>query len=170
MIHIPIQAKKQSIGSIVYIMEDSSMKRAFPIIGCLFPLLLGNIINYFLINTTWYYRYAAFPVSVVVLLIWFLLGFYAIRFYKSKTQTILALNFPAFIILLLVLLQQIILGYFWLNIIGSESQIFFLPLMSLAVSITVRFLGPILFAYITSFLLLVVASFVGCVVGERRRK
>ena len=143
------------------------MKRALPMIGCLFPLLLGAIIELYML-TDWYYNIAAIPIGIAVLVIWFFLGFFFTKYFNSIIHTTIAQNFPALVILLLILLSQIFSGFYSLDQLGSGSQMFYLPLMSMAVSLTI---GHRIFpAFIVAFFLLLITSFAGCVVGERRRK
>ncbi len=140
------------------------MKRITLVIIGLAPLPIGLIFNYLLMtynfNATLYW-----VVGILFYLFWGILGFMYTKFTKSRTEAILLIHIPAFIDLLLVIYQEAIFGRYWMNIFGTLTQLFYLPMISLA-SRLLNFLSfittiRVFMINIIAFFLLVIVFYTG---------
>ena len=107
-------------------------------------------------------------VSICFLLLWVLL---ARRVSAREGQPIVqALLLSAFglLMLLLVLYQELVMGRYWLNLLGAAPQLYFLPLLSLGFTLSNVLIQPFLptlemwLVYLLAWLLLFAAGCAGC--------
>ena len=141
------------------------MKKLILTLMGLFPIVLGYLMNYFINMTLFIIIY------VTVWIIWFIFGMLSIKLVDRKIASVLLLNSPALGFLLLALYQQITLGQFWFNIFGTLPQIFYVPFIVVGFMITQMFHQEIdvlfyIAAFVVSFICMLIASFIGRLVGE----
>ncbi len=143
------------------------MKRlAFLFCGC-FPLVLGYLLNYLIMSN---YVPPLFLIGIAILIVWFLVGMFSAKFIEHKTEIILLLNAPAFLFLLLGLLQEIVLGQYWLNQVGLATQLYYLPLLNFTATLLQIVINHfyLSYGYVLSFSLLLISSYCGRVIAQRR--
>jgi len=128
------------------------------------PLLLGYLINYLMFIG----MMPLYIIYIAAWIIWFIAGMYSIKLIDKRIVSILILNIPAALFLLLVLYQEVVIGQYWLNIIGLLPQLFYSPFIYVGFRITPMF-HQVFYAYIASFLCMLLVSFIGRFVGERRK-
>lgn len=146
------------------------MKRIVLLVIGFLPLALGYLLNYLLYafpNTN--FSVVALIFSFALLITWFLFGKLSVKWIRSKHSAIIYLNLAAILTLLLILYQEIILRQYWPNLLGLSAQYFYLPLLTPAFLLTPMF-HSVYSAYICAFILLLVASYIGRIVGERQKK
>lgn len=137
-----------------------------------FPLLIGFIMNYALKVSNYMLVLPYTLIGIVVLGIWCTAAYIFNKKIRNPYKVMLLLNLIAFLDFLLICVQLFVYDQFWFNIVGIWSQVFYLPLTRLS-SLIVRLL-PL--PYITtvpikliSFMLLLIASFIGCKCYEKRK-
>jgi len=148
------------------------MRIILVLIGVL-PLLLGFITDR-LTMTVWLYTFPAgwhWFMGLFVLLLWFVVGMVSVKWVNSKRAFLICLNAAAGLALILVLLQEHIIVRYWGEWIGFLSQFFYLPLTYISARLlriipmlTLRFS----YVCVVAFCVLLLSSFLGRVVGERR--
>lgn len=137
------------------------MKKTWLILIGLLPFLVGYIQDHLMLTAFYTLRVPYGLISFLYLGLWCLLGFLVYPVLSSVKQAVVLTHIPAFAVLLLVLFQEIVLGHYWLNPIGSVTQMFYLPLISLVARIT--FFSPsIPMIYIIAFLLMYGTFYFGC--------
>lgn len=142
------------------------MKKIIMIIIGFIPFIIGGILNYIMLKVP-----TVLPplllIGILFLLLW---GFGAnrLRFHSKNPLTVMVcMNAPAGIVLILLGIQEILLGQYFSNAVGLWTQYFYLPLLSIGYQLT--FWSPSVFAaYCASFLLMIVATFIGCRVRYRK--
>ena len=151
------------------------MKRTILILIGLFPLPLGYLLNYLLAYTEIVVTPGLlFFTGVVVLLLWFLMGIFSVRFFESKIEAIMLLNTPAVIILLISILF-VILGREGMGYVGLSPQFFYFPFLRMGVVLLSGISNLLIGTYYTNTsdfmatLFLFLISFYGRRIGERRR-
>ena len=112
----------------------------------------------------------ALLISLILLILW---GYLAFRFSDDKRNAVLqALSLSAVGILMFVLIlaQELSLGHYWLNIIGYASQIFFLPVLTVASGIVFSFSksASMVPVYSVAICLMIAAALIGCLVKRKR--
>jgi|SRR5699024_8945331 len=106
-------------------------KKILFLIG-LTPFLLGFLMN------IWVMLDGVLPfklIGILFLVFWATIGFISYKFEKALLKSAVIVHSPAFLMLLFMMYQEIILGQFWMNIFGSATQFFYLPLMNISVAI-----------------------------------
>jgi len=141
----------------------------------LLPLPVGFLTNH-LVMTVWF---DIFPsgwylfMGLFFLLLWLVAGLFSLKWIKSKKEVLIYLNTAAGLVLILVLIQELILGRYWGNWVGISTQFYYLPLIHIPRSI-IRFIPGITIrlAYlcISAFFIQLLASYLGCKIGERFQK
>lgn len=106
-------------------------------------------------------------VSAGFFLLWGLLAFAARPLAKSAKEAALLLNAVAAVDLPLVFFQEMILGAYWFNWVGSWSQMFFLPSLSVGAALTF-WSHRMISSYLVSFVLMGLVSWLGARVRERQ--
>lgn len=144
------------------------MKRniALLLLGIL-PLPLGYALNFVILSLP-SSSILLSAVSIGFLLLWVLL---ARRVSAREGRPIVqALLLSAFglLMLLLVLYQELVMGRYWLNLLGAAPQLYFLPLLSLGFTLSNVLIQPFLptlemwLVYLLAWLLLFAAGCAGC--------
>ena len=135
------------------------------ILGTL-PFVIGGIQNWYMLSDgdvvlpySW--------IGVCFLLIWGGIGFLLNGKGRGTKKTVIALNLIAFVDLLLLGMQELVLHAYWMNRVGSWSQLFYLPMVNLGATLT-SWSHSMFAVYIISFLLMVGATFIGCKLREKR--
>lgn len=109
-----------------------------------------------------------FLMGIAALLLWFLWGILASRLVPDGKQAMLLGNAVPFTVLLLILFQELLMGFYWHNTLGTMGQMYYLPLINL--SSRVCFLnGSFAWVYLTAFLLLCGAFYLGLRMGRNRK-
>jgi len=141
------------------------------LIGFVPLMLFGFYINHLIPTVFAYTAGLDLPISIAVLVVWFIFGMISVLLVSSKKEALLLLNAPAFLVLLLIFFQELILGHMWLNQIGIATQMFYLPLVLLG-SIFGSLFPLVSFGIISaiSFIFLLCASYFGRITSERLRK
>jgi len=137
------------------------------------PLVAGYLINYFISNIS-FSRTINTLSGIIFLFTWF---FVSLKISKPSIkpiiQSVLFCSF-GFIMLVLVLYQEIYLGRYWMNLLGSASQIFFLPLLSFVSTLFTPIIGllmPIIRVwpyYIVEYIFLFLASLLACIIKQKK--
>ena len=155
------------------------MKRLAIVLIGLSPILVGLVQSYLRTNVTFFSSDISYQlVGFLVFAIWFIVGRYYNKLAGSKANTVLLINTPAFLVLVLLLIQEAVLGDIWTNIVGQLTQLFYTPMLFWLVGVPAEVIREVMTAssmlsymiirYITSFICLLLASYVGCVFGDRR--
>ena len=134
------------------------------VLGAL-PFVIGGILNWCMYNMPFNLPYGA--LSVLLLFVW---GGFAFLFKgtgQSTIKIVLFLNFIAAIDVILVGVQELILHAYWMNSVGLWTQFFYLPLLNLGFTLT-SWSHTMFPVYAACFILLIVASVIGCKLRERR--
>jgi len=124
------------------------------------PYLFGGLLYWYMTihpEMGWVFPAAA----AFTLAVWAVLSFIAFRFTNRISKVVIPLNFIPFVDLVLVAVQVLILKSFWPNVIGTYTSLFYLPVMDAGFALT-HWTNSMFWAYVASFILLVVASFAGC--------
>ena len=133
-----------------------------------FPFLIGGIQNWYMLT----YVDSVLPygfISLAVLLLWGCIAYLLNDRYHRTKAIVISLNLIAILVLLLLGIQELMLHSYWMNFVGKWSQLFYLPMINLGFSLT-NWSHSALTAYVACFVLMVVASFVGCKLKEKFQK
>lgn len=137
------------------------------------PLAVGFAFNYLIL----YLPLPGFLLLPIELALLVLLGCLAFKLSTpEKNPFAQSLMLCAFglLMLALVLYQELVLGQYWGNLVGFGTQMYFLPLLTLAAQITVPVMRSFMEvirvwpAYIVVWILMFAASCVGCFLKRRR--
>ena len=134
------------------------------VLGAL-PLAVGYIQNWYMMtnmDSPVPYKLIAFS----FLFIWGFISFLLNKNGKKTKQIVIFLNLIAALDLVLILIQELALHSYLNNHIGILTQMFYLPVLNLAFSLT-SWLHQVFPAYIAGFLLMVGVSFIGCKLREK---
>ena len=148
------------------------MKKRFPVIiafvfGAL-PFFIGCIQNWYMLT----YVDSVLPygfISLAVLCLWGCIAFLLNDRSHSTKAIVISLNLLASLDLLLLGIQELFLHAYWMNCVGSWSQFFYLPMLTLGFSLT-NWSHSVFTAYVTCFALMVAVSFIGCKLKENFQK
>lgn len=145
------------------------MKKLVLLLLGLIPFPVGYLVNYLMMENVFINGLHYTLVNLFCLAIWFLLGMFLHSLASTKIKAAAIANCPAFIVLLLILFQEVVLGQYWMNIVGIASQFFYMPFLYLTFRITPMFhtMSP---TYIVAFCLMCIVFYWGCCVGMRRAK
>jgi hypothetical protein len=137
------------------------------------PLPLGYLLNY----AMWHFSLSGLLLTGTNLLLLLLWGYLAYRLSSPRGnplfQALLLCSF-GLLALALVLFQELVLGQYWFNFVGTGSQMFFLPFLSLGFAVSnplvSLLMSPIRIwpGYIAAWLLMLAAAWVGCYRKRRR--
>lgn len=134
----------------------------------LVPFCVG-IADDFLIRSLPVTGVLALFVSLILLILWGYLGF---RFSDGKRNVVLqalSLSTVGVLMFVLILVQELALGHYWLNYIGYMSQIFFLPVLTVASGIVFCFSksASMVLVYSVAICLMIAAALIGCLVKRK---
>lgn len=148
------------------------MKKKFSVIMALvfgaLPFLIGGVQNWYMLT----YLDSVLPyglISVAVLLLWGCIAFLLNDRYHRTKAIVISLNLIAALDLLLLGIQELILHAYWMNSVGSWSQLFYLPMLNLGFRLT-SWSHSVFTAYAACFALMVAASLAGCKLREKFHK
>ena len=127
------------------------------------PLGLGWLLNWYM-NLHPETFPPLFIIGLAFLLAW---GFASWKMNKKmlETGTVLLVKHAIAAIMLVLVTIQLITGNYWVSYLGIASQMFFMPVL---------YVGAVFFnwagtfgIYFASFLLMLLASFIGCKIAEK---
>ena len=127
------------------------------------PLGLGWLLNWYM-NLHPETFPPLFIIGLAFLLAW---GFASWKMNKKmlETGTVLLVKHASAAIMLVLVTIQLITGNYWVSYLGIASQMFFMPVL---------YVGAVFFnwagtfgIYFASFLLMLLASFIGCKIAEK---
>lgn len=127
------------------------------------PLGLGWLVNWYM-NLHPETFPPMFIIGLAFLLAW---GFASWKMNKKmlETGTVLLVKHAIAAIMLVLVAIQLIMGNYWVSYLGIASQMFFMPVL---------YVGAVFFnwagtfgIYFASFLLMLLASFIGCKIAEK---
>lgn len=130
------------------------------------PLLAGVLMDSFLMA----FQNTVLPfllISVASLVGWGVIAFRWEPKVQKTWKLVLFHNLVPAGVFVLICVQQLGMGRFWSGVVGAWSQMFYLPVLNLGYSLT-KWSTSLFPAYCASFLLMLIASFVGCQLGKRK--
>ena len=122
------------------------------LMGCS-PFLIGRLQDFVMMNTFIPLTF----ISCLMLLLWGGFGMLSLSLMNDRKTALLLLNTPAAVVLLLILVQEWVVGAYWFNFVGTYTQMFYLPLISLGFRLTF-WADTVVPAYIAAFILLILTS------------
>lgn len=122
------------------------------LMGCS-PFLIGRLQDFMMMNTFIPLTF----ISCLMLLLWGGFGMLSLNLMNERKTALLLLNTPAAVVLLLILVQEWVVGAYWFNFVGTYTQMFYLPFISLGFRL-VFWADTAVPAYIASFILLILTS------------
>lgn len=130
-------------------------------IACGFlPFVFGGLMNWYMMTNP-----NALPpfflIAMGMLILWAVVSFFMMGRIQNEKKVVLSLNGVAFIVLILLGVQEMVLQAYWMNPVGTWTQFFYLPLLRLGFTFT-SWTPSMFFAYAASFLLMLLASVLGC--------
>lgn len=135
------------------------MRILFVALGFL-PFAFGGLINW--AAMTHPDHIPSYPlIGILFLLLWAAISFLIKLRRKSSKEVVLSFNLIAFIVLLLIGIQELILHAYWSNLVGIWTQLFYLPLLNIGFTLT-RWSSSVFSAYCAAFVLMLLASALGC--------
>lgn len=108
----------------------------------LIPLILGFLMNSWMMknmDSVLPYKLIGF----IFLVFWIIVGFISYKFEEIMLKSAVIIHLPALLMLLFIMYQEIILGQYWANLLGTATQFYYLPLISISTSIVEIFLSSI---------------------------
>ena len=134
------------------------------VIGAL-PFVVGGIQNWYMIT----YADSVLPYRVIAFAFLFVWGGSAFLMNKKGENTkriVVFMNLLAFLDLVLIGVQELVFHTYWGNSIGGWTQMFYLPVLGLGFDLT-NWSHTVFTAYAVGFILMIIASLVGCKIRER---
>lgn len=129
------------------------------LLGCI-PFALGGFMNWYMMTNP-----DALPpfflIAIGMLMLWAGISFFMMGRIQNEKKVILSLHGAAFLTLVLLGIQEIVLQAYWMNPVGAWTQYFYLPMLRLGFTFT-SWTPSMFFAYAASFLLMLLASILGC--------
>lgn len=110
------------------------MKRLILFLLGLTPLALGFWMNSWMMNNP----NNMLPyklIGIVFLVFWFVIGFKTCKFEETTLKSAAIVNLPALLMVILLIFQELILGQYWMNLFGTITQFYYLPLVNISASI-----------------------------------
>lgn len=136
------------------------------IIGML-PFVVGGVLNKVMIVQS-EHLLPMTMIGLVFCISWGIVAFVFQNKIGNVKRVVVLMNAIAGVDLLLLGIQELVVHAYWSNVIGMWSQLFYLPLIKIAFLFT-RWSHTMFAAYIASFLLMVVISFLGCKISKSFR-
>jgi hypothetical protein len=137
------------------------------VLGCL-PLPVGRALNDAMMNDLTANHHLWLP-GFGLLAVWVLLGLAGRALSGSTKLTLLSLNAVPFAVLVLIGVQELIRHAYWFNAVGTNTQMFYLPLIKISFDLA-RWSHTMFPVYCTAFCLLVLAAFLGCKAQQLAQK
>ena len=132
----------------------------------LIPLVLGGILNWISLNTSWWYLGFVF-MSILMLAVWIMLAYYMRPRLKDTFNTVILLNLFAVIFIILFAVQCMSSNEFIPGTIGRWPQLFFLPLTFFGGILTG---GSLFLSNVVGFLIMLLLSYFGCILSEKNQE
>ena len=130
-------------------------------IACGFlPFVFGGLMNWYMMTNPNELP-PFFLIAMGMLILWAVVSFFMMGRIQNEKKVVLSLNGVAFIVLILLGVQEMVLQAYWMNPVGTWTQFFYLPLLRLGFTFT-SWTPSMFFAYAASFLLMLLASVLGC--------
>ena len=124
------------------------------------PFVFGGIMNWWMMtNPDTLPPYLLIALGMLIL--WAVISFFMMGRMQHEKKVVLSLNGIAFVVLILLGVQEMVLQAYWMNPVGTWTQFFYLPLLRLGFTFT-SWTPSMFFAYAASFLLMLLASVLGC--------
>lgn len=143
------------------------MKRILLLFMGLLPFFLALSMNALLLRTM--NLVLPYPwLGGAWLLLWGLLGCFTAGCAGSVKEASFLAHMIPLVVLLLLLYQELILGQYWFNFWGLATQLYYLPLLNIAFTLT-AWAHRVWPAYIASFALMYVAFYLGGCIRKRRQ-
>ena len=116
--------------------------------------------------------YLAYVTAAVFLIIWFFVAKLAKLMYKKTFGTTGYLNLPGFLVTIIVVIQILFTEGFWNNQFGTWSSMFFDAVKPLGILIADQLPQKyyVIFIYLSSFAILLIVSFFGCVFTKTKKR
>ena len=148
-------------------MKNALSATLLAVLGCL-PLAVGRVLNDAMMNglTAGYHLWLP---GFGLLAVWVLLGFAGRALSGCTKLTLLSLNAVPFAVLVLIGVQELIRHAYWFNAVGTNTQMFYLPLIKISFDLA-RWSHTMFPVYCTAFGLLVLAAFLGCKAQQLTQK
>lgn len=140
---------------------------ALVVLGVL-PLAFGWTVQYGLADEARFSLFLRLP-GFGLLAVWVLLGLAGRALSGSTKLTLLSLNAVPFAVLVLIGVQELIRHAYWFNAVGTNTQMFYLPLIKISFDLA-RWSHTMFPVYCTAFCLLVLAAFLGCKAQQLTQK
>ena len=100
----------------------------------LIPFALGYAFNYLILRFPLFVRFI-FPLSLLCTVLWGRLSYTLSNPRESPFPQALSMCSPGLFVLALLLFQALVLKRYWMNAIGSWSQLYFLPFLNISSSL-----------------------------------
>lgn len=113
-------------------LSSKFVKRLCLLLFSFCPFIVGYLFNRAIYTFEWYGSIISL-VGLLFCIFWFIVGFISYDFSKSKKESILLGNFFAIISIVLILFQDLIMKRFLPNIFGMLPQMFYQPMIRIAV-------------------------------------
>ncbi|MBU5436229.1 hypothetical protein [Pseudoflavonifractor sp. MSJ-37] len=107
--------------------------------------------------------------ATLFLLAWGFAAWAAVRLGMTGRRVLLCLHLVPTLDLVLLAVQELILRRYWMSWLGVWSQLYYLPLVNMAARLT-RWSGRLFMTYVTAFLMLLAAAWLGTRLGTRHRE
>lgn len=136
------------------------MKKMTLLLVGIIPFFIGYGMNYLMLGP---FANMVLPyklIGIAFLIAWFFVGRYSYKFVSSKKAATILGNSIAFIVLLLIIYQECILGQYWTTQVGLATQLYYLPLLGLALIFT-RMFHTMPSLYIVAFLMMCIVFYLG---------
>ncbi|MPM24967.1 hypothetical protein SDC9_71456 [bioreactor metagenome] len=144
-----------------------NMKKILLLFMGLLPFFLGLSMNALLMRNM--NLVLPYPLlGIAWLLLWGLLGCFTAGCAGSVKESSFLAHIIPLVVLLLLLYQELILGQYWFNLGGLATQLYYLPLLNIAFTLT-AWAHRVWPAYIASFALMYAVFYWGGCIGKRRR-
>ena len=124
------------------------------------PFALGGFMNWFMMANPDMLP-STVLIGVVTLLMWTALAFFVKPYINDTKKVIIGLNSVALAILIPIGIQELLLQAYWPNLVGVWTQFYYLPLLNIGLTLT-SWSHSVFSAYCASFLLMVIATALGC--------
>ena len=135
----------------------------------LIPLVLGGILNWIALNSTWYF-FAFIFMGPLMFALWIALSYHMRPRLKDTFNTVILLNLFAIIFIILFTVQHFVLHEYLPNIIGRWPQLFFLPLTLFGGMLTGGSSDAVFYSNLVSFFIMILASVIGCTLRKKRQR
>ena len=127
------------------------------------PFLLGYLLNYVTVKFD-LYGSIILAISLSFTIYWFFIGYASASFIKSPIKSIVIGNIFAIADIILILFQELVLDRYFPNAVGTYTQMFYFPMLSVAFKVENMLHLPLSYGwmgYILSFILMLSVYYMG---------